>query len=502
LHSTTDNLRARLNKLLPILLALSCLAFTAGARPAAAADLAWESVPISVDSPGMIATDRAGRVYVPSRSQKIVNIYDSARGGNRLIASIGAGMLQDPVSVLVDHRDYIYVADGALGKVVTFSPVFLGAGQIGSTGINGGALGEFRGLRQLAADLEPRIYAAEAENGRVQVLDPVRGEMDPLFGFGTSEPGAWGPVSGIAVNSRGDIVVSSSDPAQALRLYAANGAYRGPLLAAGGAAGQVAGALALEFDPVDRLIVADTANDRVELFSSIGSGLVFQNAFGSSGSGDGQFESPGSVALAPGALLYVADVGNNRVVRLNYDDLDRDGAIDATDNCPGLTNRQQGDVDSDGAGDDCDGDIDGDGLVNGSDRCPLVRPFVDQQPDGCQDPFSTLSQLLQGRGKASARALRISGRAGGGSLGVAKVEVAVRRQNGSSCVWYRGGSRFTRGSCDQRRYVRARGTSRWSLSVAAKAMRAGRYRVYTRAVQRQTAVREADKRARASFRLR
>jgi hypothetical protein len=46
------------------------------------------------------------------------------------------------------------------------------------------------------------------------------------------------------------------------------------------------------------------------------------------------------------------------------DDGDGDGVIAADDNCPGVANPDQADLDGDGAGDACDADIDGDGLPN------------------------------------------------------------------------------------------------------------------------------------------
>jgi DNA-binding beta-propeller fold protein YncE len=56
--------------------------------------------------------------------------------------------------------------------------------------------------------------------------------------------------------------------------------------------------------------VVDTANHRVQVFNSSG---VFQSAFGSSGSGNGQFSSPIGIAVGSGGNIYVADTNNNRV---------------------------------------------------------------------------------------------------------------------------------------------------------------------------------------------
>ncbi|MGK2877480.1 MAG: thrombospondin type 3 repeat-containing protein [Solirubrobacterales bacterium] len=458
-----------------MLVAAICLPLFAAASAGAVA-FEWEGAPITGVDPGSIATDAAGRVYVPIRNQAKINIYDNARGGNRLLASIGSAQLQDPIAVVIDLRGYIYVADAGKNSIVAFTPYYWGATYLATSGKPGPALGEFAGLRQLAADLEPRIYAAEADNGRVQSLDPARGALTSLFAFGVTDPGPWGPLAGIAIDDNERIVVSSANPTDAPRLYNGNGALVGSIESAGSAPGQVSGPLGLTFDPAHRLMVADTGNDRVDLFNSVAGGLGYLTQFGTTGSGDGQFNEPGSVAAAPGALAYVGDTGNGRVVRLRYDDADRDSALDASDNCLGISNFAQGDIDADRIGDDCDPDVDGDLFPNASDKCPLLKPWTDRNKDGCQDPFSKLSQL-----RKAAAAVTLRGSASGGSLGLARVEVAIARP----------GAKL--------RYVRARGTRRWSLRVSTRKLSSGRYRVYTRAIQKRSRLAEASKGARANF---
>lgn len=472
-HSTSSRL---LGRLLPALIAAACLLGVA-AGSAGAVAFEWDGATINSVTPGSITADRAGRVYVPVRNQGKVNIYDNARGGNRLLASVGTGRLTDPIAAVIDLRDYLYVADAATNSIVAFTPYYLGSTFLATSGTPGQSLGQFSGLRQLAADLEPRIYAAEAENGRVQSLDPARGALTSLFAFGVTDPGPWGPVAGVAIDKSNRLVVSSASPTDAPRLYGPNGVLIGSIESAGSAAGQVSGALGVNFDPLERLIVADTGNNRVDLFNSVNSGLGFIAQYGTAGSGDGQFNAPASVVTAPGALAYVADTGNNRVIRLRYDDADHDSALDARDNCVGLTNALQGDVDSDGIGDDCDGDIDGDLFPNGSDKCPLVKPYTDKNKDGCQDPFSKLTKL-----RKSSTAVSLRGTASASTLGVARVEVAVARV----------GSR-------KLHFVRAKGTTRWSLKVSGRRLTSGKYKVFTRAVQKKSKLVEPAKRAKALF---
>lgn len=62
-------------------------------------------------------------------------------------------------------------------------------------------------------------------------------------------------------------------------------------------------------------------------------------------------------------------------------DLDGDGAVNTADNCLTLVNADQSDADGDGSGDVCDGDVDGDGLA-GADNCPTVANADQADTDG------------------------------------------------------------------------------------------------------------------------
>ena len=63
-------------------------------------------------------------------------------------------------------------------------------------------------------------------------------------------------------------------------------------------------------DEEGHYIVADSRNDRVQIFTSAG---TFVAAFGSSGTGPGQFERPSGVCVSPDGDIIVVDFGNHRV---------------------------------------------------------------------------------------------------------------------------------------------------------------------------------------------
>ena len=63
-------------------------------------------------------------------------------------------------------------------------------------------------------------------------------------------------------------------------------------------------------DEEGNIIVADSRNDRIQVFSSSG---TFLTRFGGKGTAPGEFDRPSGICISPEGIIIVVDFGNNRV---------------------------------------------------------------------------------------------------------------------------------------------------------------------------------------------
>jgi hypothetical protein len=330
---------------------------------------------------GGVAVDNAGRVYVADSGSGRIEVFDSGEAGNGYLTSIGEGVLVQPVGVEVDLRNRIFVADQGRDKVVEFDTLNDRAPFMREWGGSGTELGKMSQPRFVYADRSGLIYNTEAGNGRVQWFTPKDKQMTPVSAFGTAEPPTFTTPEGLVRDdSTGQVYVSNlSSTDGAVRVYDNRGFYLGQMAGPGSGPGQVSSPRGMAVDPLGRLVVVDSGNNRLQVFNPFTAGSDFLEA------DSGGVSQPVDVTFAPGAYAYVTDAGSGRVLRFHYDDEDRDGVLDPRDNCPGLANPDQSDMDRDRQGDACDGDADGDGVPNAADKCPTSRRGPDANGDGCSD---------------------------------------------------------------------------------------------------------------------
>jgi sugar lactone lactonase YvrE len=285
--------------------------------------------------------------------------------------------------------------------VVEFDTLNDGAPYMREWGGSGTELGKMSQPRFVYADRAGMIYDTEAGTARVQWFTPKDKQMTPVSAFGTADPPTFSTPEGLVRDdTTGQVYVSNmSSTDGGVRVYDNRGLYLGQVAGPGSGPGQVSSPRGMAIDPLGRLVVADGGNSRLEVFDPFGSGSDFLEAY------SGEVSRPVDIAFGPGAYAYVTDAGSGRVLRFHYDDADRDGVLDPRDNCPGLANPDQSNMDRDGQGDACDPDADGDGVPNAADKCPTSRRGPDANNDGCSDTVAARASVKCSttRGAKSAR---------------------------------------------------------------------------------------------------
>jgi DNA-binding beta-propeller fold protein YncE len=281
-----------------------------------------------------------GRRVLPAgtRAGDVVPIpTPTARWGTHLDCSAGScppgAYLNYPQGIAVEGRPdaagrrHVLVADDDNHRVVEFLPDGTFVRQLGSYGT---APGQFRFPYDVGIDAhDPRqLYVADNNNHRVQAFDMATFAFLRTWGqFGTGPDDlaftralaavADDPAGGVAVADTANNRVQTFDPAGA-RTAEWGIAGRGP--------GYVTRPEGVAVDASGAVYVADTLDHRVERLAPDGAylgqtGYISSNSgFAAPAAGDGQFNTPGGIAVDRAAgRVWVADTANNRVQQLSLD---------------------------------------------------------------------------------------------------------------------------------------------------------------------------------------
>ena len=171
--------------------------------------------------------------------------------------------------------------------------------------------------RAIAIDPSDNVFVAD-QNDRVQKFNSS-GVFQFKFATGGSSAGAVVAPSGVAVNrTTGDIYVCdgfSERTSGIVQKFNASGVFQLAWGTAGSGNGQfLNGAGGVAVDSAGNVYVTDLGNHRVEKFTSSGSFIM---SWGGSGAGNGQFSGPEGIAIDATDNIYIADTGNHRIQKFN-----------------------------------------------------------------------------------------------------------------------------------------------------------------------------------------
>ena len=306
-----------------------------------------------LNRPTGVALDGAGNLYITDRVNHRIRKVDAAgvistvagagRGGYRGDGGPAvAAQLNYPTGVALDGAGNLYIADWGndrIRKVDSAGVISTVAGG-GSGGDGGPATAALLNLPgDVALDGAGNLYIADTLNNRIRKVDAA-GVISTVAGDGTRGYGGdGGPATaaqltfpyGVAPDGSGNLyIVDSSnqrirkvDAAGVITTVAGDGTrgYGGDGGPATAALLNFPGGVAL--DGAGNLYIADSSNDRIRKVDAAGviSTVAGDGTYGFGGDGGpataAQLNLPGGVALDGAGNLYIADLLNHRIRKVD-----------------------------------------------------------------------------------------------------------------------------------------------------------------------------------------
>ena len=213
------------------------------------------------------------------------------------------GQFNKPRSLALDREDNLYVVD-LTGRVQKFARdgTFLLAWQMPETD-----LGKPKGM---ACDREGNIMVVEPHYSRVNHHAPD-GKLVAQWGSAGTNTGFFTVPRDVAVGTNGDVYVCEYSYRE--RVQAFDGKTKEFKFSFGGAGsenGRFNRPEGLAVDGRGRVLVADSCNHRVQIFSPRGEWL---ESFGQPGTGPGEMSYPYDIAVDRQGNIYVCEFGNSRI---------------------------------------------------------------------------------------------------------------------------------------------------------------------------------------------
>jgi DNA-binding beta-propeller fold protein YncE len=262
-----------------------------------------QAAPRQFNFPNGVATDRHGNIYVADWKNARVQVLGSNGQFIRQWGMLGnlPGQFNLPTDVALDASGNVYVTDTGNHRIQKFSSV----GQlIAVWGSYGRADNQFDDPVGVAVDGNGSVYVADSNNQRIQKFSGAGRWLATWDDLEGSSEG-FQP-QGVAANSAGFVYVVSY---AGIRKLDRDGHVVAHLTHP-----QADEPSGISIDSGDNIYVSDFECHCILRFDSHDTLLP---AWGSGGSGSGQFDGPTDVAVDRDGNVYIADFANHRIQKLD-----------------------------------------------------------------------------------------------------------------------------------------------------------------------------------------
>ncbi|MDI6809674.1 MAG: hypothetical protein QME66_11940 [Candidatus Eisenbacteria bacterium] len=268
-------------------------------------------------SPWGIAVDGSGNVYVADTQNNRIQKFTSDGVFVAKWGSTGIDTLQflGPMGIAIDGQGHIYVVDSGNNRVQKLTDTGVFVVSWGSD--TGGKYGPLIAPTSVAVDGSGFVYVTDSGNDRVQKYGSTGTSMWAWGSSGTGD-GQFNSPKGIAIDWTGLVCVVDSGNNRVKKFNSSFGQYSSGWGSYGNGDGEFNGPRGIAVGPGGHIFVTQgespSYGSRIQKFKWDG---TFVASTGAHGSGVRQFNSPRGIALDGSGRVYVADSGNNRIVRLD-----------------------------------------------------------------------------------------------------------------------------------------------------------------------------------------
>lgn len=258
--------------------------------------------------PMSVVVDSKDRLIVADSAMKRVHVFDRKNSEYSAIRGSDQESLILPLGLVVDGDDRIYVADGERGKIYIFKP----------DGVFDKAYGAYSWLKRptgLAIDrARKRLYVVDTPSHDIKVLDLTQGTLVQTIGRRGEAAGEFNFPTYVSTDLQGRLYVTDSLNAR-IQVFDAKGRFVSSFGKQGDGSGDFNAAKGVAVDGEGHIYVADAGFDNVQIFDAEGKLLLY---WGASGQGPGKFWLPTGLFIDGQNRIYVADSYNNRVQIFQY----------------------------------------------------------------------------------------------------------------------------------------------------------------------------------------
>lgn len=208
---------------------------------------------------------------------------------------------EGPQGLAIDQKaGHIFIANTHYHQIMIFQN---NGEHIRNFGQQGFDDGDFFLPVALQFDFYGNLVICDKGNNRIQVFDHQHRFKSKIEG--TQSP------SDLAIDNDGNYVVCEYWRGQILIFNSSSGALMKTFCSQGKDPGQLKQPLGIAVNLQGHIIVADSENHRIQIFSSTGD-LI--RCFGEEGRSLSQFTRPSGIAVDLHGNLFVSDSGNNRIL--------------------------------------------------------------------------------------------------------------------------------------------------------------------------------------------